>query len=78
MEKSGGKGMKPPIISDGELRGFRIVLSRLDAIKSACTLQRNADLKWFIEWGKEICNHTTNPIQQKRLCRACWEELIKE
>jgi len=44
-----------------------------------CYRVAKAQLKKVWEWGNEICTeHTTDPLQLRRLCSACWKSLEKE
>jgi len=44
--------------------------------RAVANAQDKNSLKAVGEWLTEICPHTTNPLQQRKLCNRCRNELI--
>jgi len=68
--------MKPPVLEKYLVKGREIAVA-----------QRDADLKWVIEWGEEDCDtheygynkHTGHKIVvSKHNCSKCWQKLKGE
>ena len=62
-----------------------LTISENDAFNAGCKAQRPADIKWFIEWGNEICiEHERELIKggiERHLCYECWQsfkQLVEE
>lgn len=73
---------KPPILTDEEMSRFiefptEGYTTNREGLGKA---QRNADLRWFVEWGSEVCMshaHLVDAWVHQRECDSCWQELQK-
>ena len=66
---------KPPILDEVKLGGHWSDKQ----VEIIVEIQRDADLKWFVAWGNELCPHVlrNTSYHRKDGCDWCWQELEK-